>query len=489
MTMTAAFHSLTAPLIVMVLVMMACIAAVQLAADVKSGRAGGRLRRGTKRTISFARFAGQAGNIPTGNPSDILTIKREDLEAIVRSQVSEGLATKLLDQKKAADELAREANAKEAVEAARGGKSSGHISIHGKDSDPFKGKGINFAKFVKTIALAKMDGERPLTIAKNRKDDVMIAAFEKANAMSEGVMADGGALVPDEFSSEFIDLLRARAVVRGLGARPLPMNRGTLSISKQTGAATANYVGENAVIPASKPAVGALQLSAKKLAAIVAISNDLIRDAVYSADAFVRDDSVKVVALREDLAFLRGDGTQFTPKGIRNWTVAANVFAATQTGASATAAEVIADSTKQIRLVEESNVGMVSCGWAMTPRSKWYLMNLRDGVGGFIFKDEMSRGTFWGYPFKTTTQIPQNLGGGTNESEIYFGDFSEAIIGENTTLLVEAFPNGTYIDPTSGVAVSGISSDQTVVRVIERHDFGLRHENTFSVLSTVKYGV
>jgi HK97 family phage major capsid protein len=472
-----------------IVLMLAMILAIQTTGELLSGKTA-KMRRGYRRSVSFARFAGEAGNIPPGNP-DVITLKREELESIVRAQVSAAVADKMLaTNKAAADEAAATKNKGSLVDGVERVDALIRHSIHGKDGDPFKGKGIGFAQFVKTITLAKMNGAQPIDIAKARGYGDVVKGLElqtKATAMSESVMADGGALVPDEFSAEFIEILRARTAVRALGARALPMNRGSITLAKQTGAGTATYQGENLPATTTKPAVGVLQLSAKKLTALAVISNDLIRDNVHSADQLVRDDCVKVVALREDLAFIRGDGTQFTPKGIKNWLPTANVNAATQAGASATATEVIGDLAKMIRLVEESNVGMVQCGWILTPRSKWYLAQLRDGVGGFLFKDEIMKGTIFGYPFKTTTQVPNNLGGGTNESEVYFGDFSEAIIGENTSLLVEAFPNGTYVDSATGNVVSGVSNDQTVVRVIERHDFGLRHENTFSMLTTVKW--
>src|SRR5260221_6908252 len=48
---------------------------------------------------------------------------------------------------------------------------------------------------------------------------------------------------------------------------------------------------------------------------MVPVSNDMMRYADPAADAFVRDDLVKVIALREDKAFLFGDGTADSPRG------------------------------------------------------------------------------------------------------------------------------------------------------------------------------
>lgn len=407
-----------------------------------------------------------------------------ETEALVKGiadQVMKGVNARLEPIENALKQKATD-NAGGIVRGAPGIVTGRKSSKHGEGADKLQGKGIEFARFAKCVALGVIAHRSPQDIAKD-------FGFETvAKALAESTMQDGGALVPDEYSADFIEILRARAVVRASGPTTVPMNSGSLSMGRQNSAGTASYVGENQAAAPTQQQFGALQFSAKKLMALTPISNDLLRDAAFSADALVRNDLVKVTGLREDLAFLRGDGTVGTPKGIRNIAASGNVFAATQGGAKATLDEVLGDLSKMIRLVEESNVAMVSPVWYMTPRSKWFLKTLRDNVGNFYFREELSgpNPTLLGYPVYTTTQIPQNLGGGT-ESEVYFGEASEQIIAENTQLVVQAFPGGAYVDSNSTV-VSGISSDQTVIQVIERHDFNLRHTTSFSVLTTVKWG-
>lgn len=368
--------------------------------------------------------------------------------------------------------------------------------------DPFDGKGLDFVRFVKAHAVGKARGADPAGIAKawgyTRVAEIMGKSLEglspeqRAVAMTESVMADGGAIAPDEFSSEFIEILRAAGVVRASGARSIPMNGATLTFGRQNSSGTASYQGEAQNITPSKLGLGQLQASVKKLTALTPISNDLIRDARVDAEMLVRDDLVATMSLKEDITFIRGAGTQHAPKGILNWTSSDNKFDATQAGAAATVAEVTADLAKVQRLVDESdvNVDMATrvgtTGWLMTPRSKWFLFGLTDGNGIPVFRAELLQGKLWNHPVRTTTQIPNNLGGGTNESEVYFGVFSEAMITENTNLIVDAFPGGAYHDGSA--VVSGISQDQTVIRTIARHDFLLRHNNVFAVIQAVKWG-
>ncbi len=357
--------------------------------------------------------------------------------------------------------------------------------------DPDDGLGLRAARFVRAMACAKRYGESATDVARGWDDKWLADEIEQSRenqrkkALAAGQLASGGALVPDEFMNEMIELLRARSTIRQAGARTVPMRNGSMTIPRQSAGATASYVGENSNITSSQQTFEQIQLTARKLAALTPVSNDLLRESDPSADQIVRDDLVQVMALRESLAFLRGDGTQNQPKGIRHWTTSGQVFAATQAGSDATLAEVTADLFKMIRLVRASNVPLLRAGWVMSTRSMMYIASLLDGNGNFVYKDDLMAGRLLGWPVHEDNQIPENLGGGT-ESEIYFCEFSQAMIGDTMSLEVEAFPGGSYHDGSQ--VVSGISTDQTVVRAIALHDFALRHDEAASVLTTVKYG-
>ena len=339
-------------------------------------------------------------------------------------------------------------------------------------------KGLRAARWLRAMAACKGDYVAASKLAKDVYRDE-----EVSKALAESVFEGGGAIVPDEYVAEVIDLLRAQTVVRALGARPMPMNSGSLTMPYLAKGTTAYYVGENKNITVSEPEFGQLQLSAKKLAALVPISNDLLRDSSPATDTIVRDDMVRTIGLREDLAFIRDDGTENKPKGMRHWVATGNVA---NRGGSALA-NVVSDLGKCIRNLEEADVPMFVPGWIMTPRTKWFLMTLLDSNGNYVFRAEMLTGNLMTYPFRTTTQIPNNLASPqANTSEIYFADFASLIIGENTQLLVDVFPGGAYYDGTT--VVSGISTDQTVMRVLERHDFGARYRGKEISVLTVDWG-
>ena len=261
-----------------------------------------------------------------------------------------------------------------------------------------------------------------------------------------------------------------------------PMPNGTAAVPKLTGGATASYTSENQNIGVTQPQFGVLNLSYKKLAAIVPISNDLVRYSSPSADTVVRDDLIAALAQRQDLAFIRGDGLVNTPEGHAELGTSSQYLIATN---PVNLQNVTYDLGRLILALKNANVRMLRPGFLMSPRSEMYLMSVRDGNGNYAFRPEMLTGRLWMFPYASTTQIPDNLGAGGDESEIYLADFMDAVIGEAESLIIDASQEAAYWDGST--VQSSFSRDQTVVRAIEEHDFGMRHDASIAVLTSVLY--
>ena len=338
--------------------------------------------------------------------------------------------------------------------------------------------GEKLGAIVRCIAAGKGDVERAARIAgKFYGDD---HAVTKALAAGDGTA--GGFLISGEMATDVIELLRPAAVIRRLNPLVVPMTRGSLTMPKLTGGATSTYAGENVDATKSEQTFGQLKLTYKKLITLVPVSNDLLRFSDFNADMIVRDDMIASMAQREDLAFIRGDGLLDTPKGLLNWVPAGNTFAANGT---VNLDNVTADLGTAVLNLEENNVRMIRPAWLMSPTTKQYLMTVRDGNGNYAFRDEMMRGTLWGFPFAYTTQIPANLGVGTNESEVYLVDMADAVIGEAADIMLDVSTDAAYVE--GGATISAFSRDQTVVRAISEHDFGMRHDASVSIITAVKW--
>ena len=345
-----------------------------------------------------------------------------------------------------------------------------------KREDETEKKGLKAARFLRHFAAGRGDRDKAIDIARKAGDEMIAKAMEATDAQA------GGVWVPEQLSSEVIELLRPASVVKSMGPRMVPMPTGSLSMTKLTGGATSSYIGESQNIPETGQTTGKISLNWKKLACVLPISNDLLRFETFAGDEIIRDDAVAGLSQRADLAFLSDDGTEHTPKGIYHMCPTANFLDA---NATVNLANVTSDVATIILQMRNANARMMNCGWLGAPTTEMYLMQVRDANGNFAFRDEMVRGTFWGYPFRATTQIPYTLGAGSDESLIYFVDFADILIGEATSLMVDVSNEASYWDGSA--LQSAFSLDQTVLRLIEHHDIATRHEESIVIMEETKW--
>lgn len=352
--------------------------------------------------------------------------------------------------------------------------------LGGGDARLSNPKGIGFANLMRCLAAANGDATRALEYAEKTGSPETVQ-----RALGAGTGTAGGFLVEGDLAAEVIDLLRAASVVRKAGPLVISAPRGTKEFPKLTASATAGYVAENGDIPASEQTFGSVTLSAKKLAALVPVSNELIQFATPSADQVIRNDLIQVLASVEDQNFLRGDGTQNAPLGLLNQALPANVTASN----GATSANVEADFKDLIQDVEGKDVPLTKPVWFMNPRSKNHLLTLRDAINGALTFPEIrgSNPTLFGWPVLTTTHIPVNLGAGTNETEVYFVDMSQVLLGEIENVRIEVSRDAAYLDSGS-VMRSAFTRDQTVMRIILQHDIGVRHPEAVAIKNAVTWG-
>ncbi|MEB5483882.1 phage major capsid protein [Burkholderia pseudomallei] len=352
-------------------------------------------------------------------------------------------------------------------------------AVHAQPKAP-EVKGAKMARMVRALAAARGDAQLAAKLAIERGFGEEVAM--SLNTLSPGA---GGVLVPENLSSEVIELLRPKSVVRKLGARTLPLSNGNITIPRLKGGAIVGYIGADTDIPTTQQQFDDLKLTAKKMAALVPIANDLIKYAGVNpnVDQIVVGDLTAAIGAREDKAFIRDDGTANTPKGLRFWALDSNVLKASD---GSTLQKIETDLGKAILALENADANLTQPGWIMAPRTFRYLEGLRDGNGNKVYP-ELANGMLKGYPVGKTTQVPINLGETGKESEIYFTDFGDVFIGEEETLEIDYSKEATYKD-ADGHVVSAFQRDQTLIRVIAKNDFGPRHVESIAVVAGVAWG-
>ena len=295
----------------------------------------------------------------------------------------------------------------------------------------------------------------------------------------------GGSLVAPAQQGELVELLRNKEALVNAGARVVPLPpQGRMKFPRQTMAATTYWVGENAPITNSDIGTGEITLQAKKLAVLIRTPSELIRFASPAAEALIRDDMTKSLALGLDLACLEGAGGDNQPQGLILKS-GINTVVSSKTGADGDTL-VAGDIYRMVAVIQESNAEPE--GWIMRPKTLHKLYQLRadavaqgDKSGPFLF--DLIRGlgdgvkpNVAGMPVTTSTQVSQVRSKGNSSALTYIlcGMFSDALIG--------MFGAIEFAQSTHGDA---FTRDQLWVRGILSADFNTRHDAAFALLDSL----
>ena len=338
-------------------------------------------------------------------------------------------------------------------------------------------KGHSFARVVRAFMAAGGDiGEAVDTAYSNGFGDQVVRALEAGSA--EG----GGLLIPAPMADEVIELLRPRSVIRRAGPRTITIPAGNMQFPRIDSGSTAAYVGEGQEISVSELKTGAVNLSAKKLAALTLLSNDLLRFGINpDVDAIVLEDLLQAISQAEDVKMLFGSGADAEPMGIVNQIVASHKFNA----GAATLSEVRTSLRQAEEKLRSSDVPMQRPAWFMAPRTRLFLRDLNDQDDRPVFKDEINRGRLNDIPLFDSNNIPID-GGSGSDSQIILVDMAEVMLGQVSS--VEIARSDAAMINVGGVSQSLFQRDRSAIRTIMRNDVVLRHNVSGAVIQQVTWG-
>jgi HK97 family phage major capsid protein len=331
-------------------------------------------------------------------------------------------------------------------------------------------KGTRFARFVIGAGLAyKHGGNAGLRYIQDNFGDT-----EVAKALNTTTQATGGALIPQDYRQELISLLYAETVVRGSGAREIPMPTGNLTWPRLNAGATAQWDTELDDIAISVQGFDDLQFVAKKLTALVPVSNKLIRESPISVEAIVRDNSAKMMARAEDLAFLLSDGTSNRPTGLTSLAAAGNILHAVASAFTTVTLAGVNGLLMSLELaLKANNVPVGNAVWIFHPVVRSFLNTLTDSTGRYFFRDELNAGKLLGYSVKETTQLPTNLASTTDVTQILFVAMDQVVIADTLQMFADSSSEAAYNDGST--VISAYQRNQTLFRTISEVDFGVMH--------------
>lgn len=273
-------------------------------------------------------------------------------------------------------------------------------------------------------ATASMDGaEKPKSFrAKAEYKQAMLDALRSnftriSNVLQEGVDADGGYLVPEEYDNRLIEKLEQENIMRSLGHVLTTSGPHKINIASTKPAAA--WIEEGGTLEFKDAKFDQILLDAHKLYVAVKVTEELLYDSAFDLESYLMTSFAKALANAEEDAFLNGTGTG-QPLGLFADKGGGEVF---KKLTAEIKADDVLDLTYGLKRPYRKNAAFI-----MNDATIATIRKFKDGNGNFMWQPSYQVGepdTLLGYPIHTSAFAP--------EDKIAFGDFSYYNIGDRGT--------------------------------------------------------
>ena len=266
-------------------------------------------------------------------------------------------------------------------------------------------------------------GEEPKTgRASDEYRKAMLDAFRSnfkrvSNILQEGVDADGGYLVPEEYDHRLIDTLSEENIMRRLATTITTSGEHKINIAATKPAAS--WIEEGGALTFGDATFSQILLDAHKLHVAIKVTEELLYDNAFNLEGYILDQFGKALGNAEEDAFLNGDGTG-KPLGL---------FAATGGGTVAGTLTAAIKSDDMLDLVYAlKRPYRKKASFIMNDKTLSSLRKLKDNNGAYIWQPSYQAGEpdrVLGYAVHTSAYAP--------EDAIAFGDYKYYNIGDRGT--------------------------------------------------------
>lgn len=250
----------------------------------------------------------------------------------------------------------------------------------------------------------------------------MLGAFRSnfrnvSNVLQEGVDADGGYLVPEEYDRRLIDVLDEENIMRTLGTKITTSGQHKINIAATKPAAS--WIEEGGALTFGDATFSQIFLDAYKLHVAIKVTEELLYDNAFNLENYIVTQFGRALANAEEDAFLNGDGTG-KPLGL---------FAAMGGGTVADTLTAAVKSDDLISLVYAlKRPYRRKASFILNDQTLASLRKLKDNNGAYIWQPSYQAGEpdrLLGYTVHTSAYAPADA--------IAFGDYSYYNIGDRGT--------------------------------------------------------
>ena len=235
-----------------------------------------------------------------------------------------------------------------------------------------------------------------------------------SNLLQEGVDADGGYLVPEEYDKRTIHPLMEDNIMRGLGTIITTSGQHKINIAATKPAAA--WIEEGEALQFSDAKFAQTLLDAHKLHVAIKITEELLYDNAFNLENYIITEFGKAMANAEEDAFLNGDGTG-KPLGLFAETGGATI-------ASTLTAAIKSDDMLEL-IYALKRPYRKNAKFILNDQTLLAIRKLKDNNGAYMWQPSYQAGEpdkILGYDVFTSAYAPANA--------ISFGDYSYYNIGD-----------------------------------------------------------
>lgn len=150
-----------------------------------------------------------------------------------------------------------------------------------------------------------------------------------SDVLSEGVDANGGYLVPEEYDSRLIDTLTEENIIRKLGHTITTSGEHKINIAATKPAAA--WIDEGAALTFGDATFAQINLDAHKLHVAVKVTEELLYDNAFGLENYIINQFAKALSNAEEDAFLNGTAALGCGASVRRfWGSIADIVSARQ---------------------------------------------------------------------------------------------------------------------------------------------------------------
>ena len=237
-----------------------------------------------------------------------------------------------------------------------------------------------------------------------------------SNVLQEGVDADGGYLVPEEYDSRLIDVLTGENIMRKLGHKITTSGEHKINIAATKPAAA--WIEEGGALSFGEATFDQVLLDAHKLHVAIKVTEELLYDNAFGLESYIIDQFGKALANAEEDAFLNGSGVG-QPLGL---------FAETGGGTAAASVATLATDNVLDLVYALNRPYRKNAKFIMNDQTIAAIRKLKDNNGAYMWQPSLIAGEpdkLLGYEVYTSPFCP--------EDKIAFGDYSYYNIGDRGT--------------------------------------------------------